>query len=161
FQDLRYALRTMAAKPAFTAVAVLSLALGIGANTAIFSLWNAVIHASLPGVSRPEELVMLSDPNQSGSWTGAWDARTDGPRAWLTYGEFEQLRDHADCFSAIMASQSSLNTWSVRYDGGAAEEASGRLVSGAFFETLGVGPAIGRLFTAAEDRAAEPFVVIS
>ena len=73
-QDLRYALRTMAAAPGFALVAILSLALGIGANTAIFSLWNGVLHASLPVVDKPEQLVMLSDPDQSGSWSGRMDS---------------------------------------------------------------------------------------
>lgn len=157
WQDLRYALRTMAARPGFTAVAILSLALGIGANTAIFSLWNGVLHSSLPGVQKPEQLAMLSDPDAAGMWSG----RTDGLRQWLTYGEFEQLRDHAEGFSAVMASQSSLNTWQVRVEGGAWEEASGRLVSGGFFQVLGVGPAIGRVFTTAEDRGETPYAVIS
>ena len=159
-QDLRYALRTMAASPSFTAVAILSLALGIGANTAIFSLWNGVLHSSLPAVDRPEQLVMLSNPETSGMWTGRWDGRTDGPRSWLSYGEFEQLRDHAGSFSALMASQSFLSTWQVRFDGGW-EEARGRLVSGGFFQVLGVRPAIGRVFTADEDRSATPSAVIS
>jgi len=159
-QDLRYALRTMVARPSFTAVAILSLALGIGANTAIFSLWNGVLHASLPGVHEPEQLVMLSNPDDTGMWTGRWDGRTDGPRSWLTYGEFEQLRDHADGFSAVMASQSSLNTWQIRVEGDAWEEARGRLVSGGFFQVLGVHAAVGRLFTAAEDRAETPYAVI-
>jgi predicted permease len=160
-QDLRYALRTMAARPSFPAVAILSLALGIGANTAIFSLWNGVLHSALPAVDKPEQLVMLSNPDDSGGWTGRWNGRTDGPRSWLTYDEFEQFRDHADAFSALMASQSSLNTWRVRYDDGAWEEARGRLVSGGFFQVLGVKPAIGRLFTTAEDRVEAPFAVIS
>jgi predicted permease len=161
WQDLRYALRAMAAKPSFTAVAILSLALGIGANTAIFGLWNGVLHSSLPAVHKPEQLVMLSNPDDSGMWTGRWDGRTDGPRSWLTYGEFEQLRDHAEGFSASMASQSSLSTWQVRFEGGAWEEASGRLVSGGFFQVLGVSPAIGRVFTTTEDRAEAPYAVIS
>jgi putative ABC transport system permease protein len=156
-RDLRYARRTLAAKPGFTTVAILSLALGIGANTAIFGLWNGVLHASLPAVHDPEQLVMLSNPDESGSWTG----RTQGTRAWLTYGEFEQLRDHAGSFSAVMASQSSLSTWQVRFDGGGWEEATGRFVSGGFFQVLGVGPAIGRLFTAADDRTDTPYAVIS
>jgi predicted permease len=160
-QDLRYALRTMAASPIFTAVATLSLALGIGANTAIFSLWNAVLHASLPAVHQPGQLVMLSNPDDTGMWTGDWDGRTDGPRSWLTYAEFEQLRDHAEGFSELMASQSSLDTWQVRFDSGEWEQASGRLVSGGFFQVLGVGPAIGRVFTTAEDRAGSPSAVIS
>jgi predicted permease len=157
WQDLRYALRTMGARPGFAAVAILSLALGIGANTAIFSLWNGVLHASLPAVRTPEQLVMLSNPDESGSWTG----RSNGLRNWFTYEEFEQLKDQAGGFSALMASQSSLNTWQVRFDGGAWEEASGRLVSGGFFEVLGVGAAIGRVFTTAEDRTAAPYAVIS
>src|SRR5262249_26321978 len=68
-QDLRYALRTMAARPGFAAVVVISLALGIGANTAIFSLWNGVLRAPLTGVDKPEQLVMLSNPAESGGWT--------------------------------------------------------------------------------------------
>jgi predicted permease len=160
-QDLRYALRTMAASPSFTSVAILSLALGIGANTAIFSLWNGVLHSSLPAVHKPEQLVMLSNPDDTGMWTGRWDGRTDGPRSWLTYSEFEQLRDHADSFSALMASQSSLNTWQVRFGDSVWEEARGRLVSGGFFQVLGVSPAIGRVFTTSEDRADTPYAVIS
>jgi predicted permease len=160
-QDLRYAVRTMAAQPGFAVVAALSLALGIGANTAIFGLWNGVLHASLPGVREPEGLVMLSDPDQSGSWTGRWNGRTDGPRAWLSFGEFEELRDRARSFAALMASQSGLGTWQVRVEDGGWEEAHGRLVSGAFFQVLGVRAAIGRLLTADEDRAGNPYAVIS
>jgi predicted permease len=160
-QDLRYAFRVMAASRTFTAVAILSLALGIGANTAIFSLWNGVLHAPLPGVQRPEQLVMLSNPDETGMWTGRWDGRTDGPRAWLTYGEFEQLRDHAGAFSMLMASQSSLITWQVRIDGKSWEEVRGRLVSGGFFQVLGVNAAIGRVFTTADDRTDAPGAVIS
>lgn len=160
-QDLRYALRTMAATPGFTAVAILSLALGIGANTALFSLWNGVLRSYLPVVHKPEQLVMLSNPDESGMWTGGWNGRTDGPRSWLTYGEFEQLRDNAEVFSALMASQSSLNTWQVRVEGDASEEARGRLVSGEFFQFLGVRPAVGRVFTVADDHVAAPSAVIS
>jgi predicted permease len=157
WQDVRYALRTMAARPGFTIVAVVSLALGIGANTAIFSVWNGLLHAALPVAQHPEQLVMLSNPNGSGSWTG----RADGVRSWLTYEEFEQQRDHVDGFSEVMASQSSLDSWPVRFEGEGSEEASGRLVSGGFFHTLGVGAAIGRVFTAADDRVASPDAVIS
>jgi putative ABC transport system permease protein len=160
-QDLRYALRLMAAAPAFTIVAVLSLALGIGANTAIFSLWNGVLHAPLPAVRSPEQLVMLTDPDQMGSWTGRWNGRTDGARAWVTYGEFEELRDQASELTALMAAQSSLNTWRARVDNGEEEEVRGRLVSGGFFDVLGVSPSIGRLFTAADDRSTNTDAVIS
>src|SRR5260370_31606907 len=100
---------------------------------------------------------MLTNPDEEGMWSG----RTDGPRSWLPYAEFEQLRDHAECFSALMASQSGLNTWPVRFEDGAWEEAHGRLVSGGFFQLLGVSPAIGRLFTVADDRAEAPHAIIS
>ena len=152
-------MRTTAARPSFTVVAILSLALGIGANTAIFSLWNGVLRSPLPVVYKPEQLVMLSNPDESGMWSGTWDGRTDGPRKWLSYSEFQQLRDHADSFSAMMASQSSLSKWQVRFDGGEWEEARGRLVSGGF--PARVSPVIGRVFTTADDTAATPNGVIS
>lgn len=156
-QDVGYALRAMVAKPAFSAVAIVSLALGIGANTAIFSVWNAVLYAPLPGVDRPDGLVLLTDPGAAGLVRG----RSSGARRWLSYAEFERLRDDATGFSGLMASQSSLNTWQVRVDGGAPEEMSGRLVSGGFFGVLGVHPAIGRLFTTTEDHGAPAYAVIS
>jgi predicted permease len=157
---VRHGLRRLRRDPLFTTFAALSLALGIGANTAIFSLWHAVLYSPLPGVYRPEQLVILSDPDQSGSWTGRWDA-ADGPRAWLTYGEFEELREGATGFATLMASQCSLESWPVFVEGGASEYASGRLVSDEFFQALGARPAIGRLFTPAEARDAAPAVVIS
>jgi predicted permease len=160
-QDLRYALRTMAARPGFACVAVLSLALGIGANTAIFSLWHGVLRASLPAVRAPGQLVMLSNPDDSGSWTGRWNSRTDGPRSWLTYGEFQELQVHADAFSALMASQSWLNRWQVRIDRGAWEEVRGRCVSVEFFQVLGVSAFLGRVFSPADNPAAMPYAVVS
>jgi putative ABC transport system permease protein len=156
-QDVTYAVRTLRKSPGFAGVAILSLALGIGANTAIFSLWNGLLRSSLPGVETPEELVMLSNPDDSGSWTG----NLEGPRSWLTYGEFEQMRDHVEGFSAVMASQSSLSSWQVRFEGQDWEEARGRLVSGGYFDVLGVRPAIGRLFTPAEDQIETPHAVLS
>jgi putative ABC transport system permease protein len=156
-QDVTYAVRSLGKSPAFTVVAILSLALGIGANTAIFALWHGVLRASLPGVRHPEQLVMLTNPDESGSWTG----RTDGPRSWVTYEEFEQVRDRVEGFDGVMASQSGQNRFQVRVATGDWEQARGRLVSGGFFEVLGGGPAIGRLFTAADDRVESPSVVLS
>jgi len=160
-QDIRHTVRGMRATPGFAAVAILSLALGIGANTAIFSLWNSVLHASLPAVEDPERLVMLTNPDASGLWRGLWNSSLDGPRSWVTYEEFEQLRDKTSVFSAIMATQSSLNSWQARVDRGVPEAISGRLVSGRFFQVLGVRPALGRLFTPAEDDIERPLAVIS
>jgi predicted permease len=159
--DLRHAFRMMAARPAFTVVAILSLALGIGANTAIFSLWNRVLYASLPAVQNADDLVMLTDPEDRGLWRGTWNTREDGPRSWVTYAEFEQLRDETSVFSALMASQSSLRTWEARIDNGGPEVTHGRLVSGRFFEVLGVQPALGRVFSAAEDEGEPLYAVIS
>ena len=109
-QDLKYAGRTMAANPGFTAVAILSLALGIGANTAIVSVWNRVLMAALP-VQAPEQLVMLTDPNSSGLWVGS----SAGERGLMTYAEFEQIRDQAQGFASVMASESSLGRWYYDY----------------------------------------------
>jgi predicted permease len=156
FQDIRFALRSITARPGFAAVAILSLALGIGANTAIFSLWNGLLHASMPMVRHPEQLVMLTDPESEGTMHG----NSQGERTWLTYTEFEQLRDRAGSFSAVMASESSLDRWQVRYSGRDWEDLHGRLVSGGYFQFLGIDPVMGRFFTLAEDHVDSPVAVI-
>jgi predicted permease len=156
-QDVVSGLRGLRKSPAFAFVAIVSLALGIGANTAIFGLWSGLLHAPLPSVRNPEELVILSNPDESGSWTG----RVSGIRSWLTYGEFEQLRDQAVSFSALMATQSSLNEFQARVEGSSEHLVRGRLVSAGFFDTLGVTPAIGRFFNVGDDGGNSPSVVIS
>ena len=157
FQDIRFALRSLAARPGFAAVAILSLALGIGANTAIFTLWNGLVKSSLPMVGHPEQLAMLTDPESQGMWHG----NSQGERAWLTYPEFEQLRDQTTSFSAVMASESGLERWQIRYAGHDWEEVRGRMVSGGYFQFLGVGPVLGRVFTPADDHADSRSAVIS
>src|SRR5947209_5214868 len=101
--DLRYALRTLVSQPGFTTVAVLSLALGIGANTAIFSLLHSVLLSTLP-VRDPQSLIMLTNPESSGFGSGS----QGGERTLLTYPEFEQLRDRTGVFSSLMACESQL-----------------------------------------------------
>ena len=156
-RDLRYGLRQIRRNPVLSGIVIATLALGIGASTAIFSVWNGVLFTPLPGVHRPDELVILTDPGASGMLRG----RERGPRQWLTYAEFRQLQEHATPFAGLMASQSSLSTWQVRVRGSAPEEARGRLVSGAFFDVLAVRPAIGRLFTSDEDDGDPLYAVIS
>jgi len=156
-QDVRYAIRSTAASPTFAIVAILSLALGIGASTAIFSLWNGVLHSSLPAVQAPGQLVMLTNPEASGSWLGMLDQE----RPWLTFEEFKQLQDHADTFSSLMAVQSLLDTWQVRSADGGWDEAHGHFVSGGFFDVLGVHPKLGRVFTEAGGDSSAPEAVIS
>ena len=94
-------------------------------------------------------------------WRGRWDGRTDGPRDWVTYEEFQELRDRSGIFASVMASQSSLGLWQARIDGEALEEVRGRMVSGAYFQVLGANPAAGRVFTADADRVDTPEAVIS
>jgi len=100
-KDLRYATRQFIRNPVFAAVAVASLAIGIGANTAIFSVLNAAMLKSLP-VRDPQGLVMLTDPNHSGVSSGM----STGERGMLTYAEFTQLRDHATTLDGLCAVQS-------------------------------------------------------
>jgi predicted permease len=156
--DMRYAVRMLAAHRVVSLVAIASLALGIGANTAIFSLINAVLLRELP-VKEPGRLVMLSDPERSGVMIGS----QTGVRSLFTYAEFEQMRAGATVFSGLFASESQAPRASIRVDGEAAEEVTTRLVSGSYFETLGVRPLLGRAFTAEEDRApgAAPYAVLS
>jgi putative ABC transport system permease protein len=133
FQDLRYALRALGKSPAFGAVAILSLALGIGANTAIFSLIEAVILKSLP-VPHPEELLQVMMGKQS--YIG------------FTNPTWEHLRDRQDVFSGIFA----YGRWGFNLAaGGLARSVQGNYVSGQYFETLGVQALLGRTLTPADD----------
>jgi putative ABC transport system permease protein len=129
-QDLRYGVRVLARTPVFTAVTVLSLALGIGANSAIFSMVNGLLLRTLP-VREPSRLVLL----QGGSWTNP---------IW------EQLRDRRAAFAE------QATAWGTeRFDlarGGQSEFVDGLYASGAYFETLGVRAILGRTFTPADDR---------
>lgn len=157
-KDLRYAARQFVRNPVFTLVAVASLAIGVGANTAIFSVLNAAMLKSLP-VRDPQELVMLTDPNSSGVSSGL----SRGARDMLTYSEFAQLRDHSTTVSGLCAAESRLNRWQVRIGGGAQEEARAKLVSEEYFSVLGIEPAIGRFFNRDEGTAPgqDPFAVLS
>jgi predicted permease len=157
-QDLRYALRILAAAPAFTAVAVLSLALGIGANTAIFGLLNTVLMRTLP-VPNPEELVILTNPGARGVGVGM----QDGERALATYQEFRDLQDRNTTFASLMASSSALQRVDARVAGGEAQELQVRLVSASYFPALGVPAQTGRTFDTAQEPAGgtAPLAVIS
>lgn len=156
-QDLRYGLRMLSKNPGFTAVAVLTLALGIGANTAIFSLINAVLLKTLP-VKNPKELVFVGDPTRANS-------RNMGtPQSDLfSYPLYRVLRDGNNVFSGMMAS-GEVNRSKVE-DGSSlvASDAGGVLVTGNYFSVLGVGAIIGRTLTEQDDvaKGAHPVVVIS
>lgn len=164
WQDLRYGMRMLARSPGFTLVAVLTLALGIGANTAIFSVLDSVLLRSLP-VPRPQELVMLTNPDEHGAHFGS----QTGERSMLAYSEFEYLRDHNQAFSHIFAADSSLPeeeatiSWSPTGATPAKEAVQVRLVSGDYFDALGIKAAAGRTFSPEVDRArgASPITVVS
>ncbi len=153
-QDFRYGIRMLVKNPGFTAVAVLTLALGIGANTAIFSVLDSVLLRTLP-VAHPEQLVLLTDPDSHGSSFGS----EGGDRSLLAYSEFQYLRDHNEVFSSIFASDSQIvktpATFGRSSSGATSAEESVRvrLVSGDYFSTLEVKPAVGRMFTPEIDRA--------
>ena len=158
WQDVRFALRILARNPGTTAVAILTIALALGVNTAIFSVLNAAVLTSLPA-SNPSQLVMLTDPNASMTLGGL----LPGNRSLLTYAEFVQLRDRATTLSDLCASQLMLGRWPIRVAGAEPEQARGRLVSENYFSTFGVRPAMGRFFTAQEGTAVgkDPYAVIS
>lgn len=158
FNDVRYALRQLRRNPVFSTMAILSLALGIGANAAIFSVMNAILFKALP-VRDPQQLVSLTDPNRSYTWTGT----DDHERFAISYPEFLQLRERLTTVSGLCAAQTFLADWRVRISGGEQELAYGRLVSEEYFDLLGVEPAIGRVFQPADATgpAQDPYAVIS
>lgn len=151
-QDLRCSLRMLRKAPGFAAVAVLTLALGIGANTAIFSVLDSLLLRALP-VANPDQLVILTDPDSHGGYFGS----QTGDRSLLAYSEFQYLQAQNHVFSGLFAADSSLETREVRLSdssgGGEKEQARILLVSGDYFSTLGVNPAAGTFFTAQMDRA--------
>jgi predicted permease len=157
-QDLRHAVRVLATSPGFTAVAILSLALGIGANTAIFSLLDGVVMRALP-VRAPHELVILTNPDARGMGVGAQYGR----RALATYPEFLHLQAQATGFTSLMASMSGTDQLEARVAGGEPEPVTIRMVSGSYFSTLGVPAIAGRTFDTRPEPAAgaAPYAVIS
>jgi len=153
WQDLRYALRKLRLDPVFALVCVLSLALGIGANTAIFQLIDAVRMRTLP-VPHPEQLAVIR-PTDLGT-TG----RATGRYAFLTNAIWEQVRAQQRGFSGVFAFGNQSFNLATR---GQVRYAQGLWVSGEFFDVLGIQPVVGRVFHAADDHAGcgAPGAVIS
>ncbi len=157
-QDLSYGLRTMRRSPGLTAVAVLSLALGIGANTAIFSLMNAVMLRDLP-VKNPDQLVLLG----TGRASGSTDDFASTPL--YSYPFYRELQQKNQVFSAVSAVLSlTFNSMHGAVgESGSLEPMDVQLVSGTYFSMLGVEPILGRAFTQADDEPAggHPIAVVS
>ncbi|HVB38673.1 MAG TPA: ABC transporter permease, partial [Vicinamibacterales bacterium] len=151
WRDIRYGVRTLLRAPAFTLVVVVTLALGIGANTAIFSLTDQVLLRLLP-VKQPDRLVLFSSK-------GAFMGRVEG-RDRFSYPMYRDLRDRNEVLSGTLADYPTSLTM---FAGGTAERINGDLVSGNYFDVLGVQPALGRVFAASDEGAAgaSPFVVLS
>jgi predicted permease len=151
-QDVRYGVRTLRKSPGFTTVAIVSLMLGIGANTAIFQLIDAVRLRMLP-VERPTELMEIC-VQDAGRRTG----RFEGWHPSLTYPLWEKIRDEQEGFAGVLAyGNQSLNL----APSGELREARGLLVSGDYFNVLGIRPAAGRLIAPADDRlGANPSVAV-
>jgi predicted permease len=154
-QDLRYGLRMLAKNPGFTAIVVLTLALGIGANTAIFSLMNQILLRQLP-VQNPNELVVLHAP---GPVTGHVSDDGDETESF-SYPMYKALRENSATVCNMLGQYTFLASISSH---GQTERGSGQLVSGNYFEALGVPPAIGRVFSLDDDRVpgGHPVVVLS
>ena len=146
-QDIRYALRVLRKSPAFTSVAVLSLALGIGANTAIFTLMDALMLRSLP-VKAPGQLYRLAPAGQAGILEGS------------NFRLYETMRDRSKSFSGILLYNP--NQWQVGL-GGEVELAYGQCVTGNYYPLLGVQALAGRTLTEEDDRTAggNPVAVLS
>ncbi|MGB2641889.1 MAG: ABC transporter permease [Candidatus Acidiferrum sp.] len=148
--DLRYAFRLVLKNPAFTATVVLILALGIGANAAIYSIVDTVIMQSLPGRNPGEIVSLYSTEQKGGADTGMF-----------SYPEFRAYRESLTSFSGVAAYH--LAGLQVAQGEGIAHDVTGAIVSGDFFEILGVDPKYGRLFSASDDgaRGSNPVAVLS
>lgn len=159
-KDIRYGFRGLIKRKGFAAIAVLTLALGIGANTAIFTLVNAVMLKSLP-VSQPEQLVLFSDT--TGEGTSTHDSPMTGEWKRFSYPSYLYFYKHNQSFQDLAAIRSGETRLSVRRsESPAATRGSGHLVTGNYFSLLGVHALRGRLLTPDDDKPnAPPAAVIS
>lgn len=150
-QDVRYALRTLTRTPGFSCIVILTLGLGIGANTAIFSLMDQVLLRLLP-VKNPRELVQLDGP-------GPFSGRTQNDRTF-SYPMYVDFRDRNDVFTGLVARFGTSATLTSR---GQAERVDVEMISGNTFDVLGVTPVLGRALTADDDSkpGGHPVAVIS
>lgn len=156
-QDVRYAWRQLRKNPGFTAVAVLTLALGVGANTSIFTVVNGLLLKTLP-VREPQQLVVVGDPTQAGH-------RSNGTpdTGVFSYPLYKEFRDRNSVFQGLCAAASDHHIEIDTGQGGFSDEKiTGRMVSGNYFTLLGLEPAVGRLFTDADDTSenANPVAVL-
>lgn len=155
FQDIRYAVRALTKSPSFSAVAIATLALGIGANAAIFALVDRVMLRVLP-VRNPRELVLLRSPGPSEghTWSDSDDATS------FSYPMYRDLRDKGRVFSGLLAEYPFDVSLSAT---GETERAAGELVSGNYFSVLGVPASAGRVLGPEDDRIAggHPVAVLS
>jgi predicted permease len=166
-QDLRYAFRMLAKSPGFTAVVILSLALGIGANTAIFSLIDAVMLKMLP-VRQPDQLVLLNWVSKGYSYAiQGYDGSDHKDKMGrmvgtsFSYPIYRAIRARNTAFSDVLGFAEANQRFNVNA-AGVAGLAMGEYASGNYFSTLGVGAALGRTFVPADDTAgASPVAVIS
>ncbi len=158
-RDVKYGLRGLARNPMFAAVAVLTLALAIGANTTIFSLLDQALMQALP-VKNPGELVVLSFAGDVHGHVESHGGNTPGHRHEFSYPMYKDLRDRNSVFSGLIgAAPTSVGvTWNNRAEGVSAE-----MVSGNYFDVLGVRAAVGRLFVASDETApgANPVAVLN
>ena len=154
--DLRYAWRQLRKSPGFAVTAVVTLALGIGATTAIFTMFDQVLLRMLP-VERPQELVRL---DWHGSFSGSMSAFGGDIGNYYSYPMYKDLRDRNQVFSGMLAAmRTNLGVaWQNQ-----AENERAEIVSGNYFEVLGLKPAVGRLFHASDETAknANPVVVLT
>jgi len=154
FKDIRYACRSLLRAPGFTLVAAIALALGLGANAAIFAVYDATMMKPLP-LADPDRVVRLK----------RWFQRERGyDQLRFSYAEYQYLRDHASAFTGLVASygdgEEGVAT-QASIDGSAPEPMSGRAVSANYFAALGETPSVGRFFRPEEDRAAGANPVIA
>jgi putative ABC transport system permease protein len=158
--DLKHSLRQLRSSPGFAATVVLTLALGIGATTAIFTLVHQVMLKSLP-VAEPDELWRIGDKIRCCNW-GGYTQGDDGDFSLFSWEAYKNFREHTQEFVDLAALQAGNAQLGVRREGSQApvDTRNGQYVSGNFFRTLGVQPWMGRLMTDSDDREGAPLVAV-